>query len=129
MATGIASKRMHTEITVCTNCYHKDVCGDKDYITKNVCCNHKEAGRLIELPCNVGDIVYTECPLEGNSIVGFEVNSVHMMQGCNQYELLYSKNGELIDDIECEDDSFGKTVFLTKKAAEAAMEDKQNGRL
>lgn len=25
------------EITICDGCFHKDVCGDKDYLTENAC--------------------------------------------------------------------------------------------
>lgn len=27
----------YTEITVCNGCFHKEVCGDKDYLIENTC--------------------------------------------------------------------------------------------
>lgn len=38
MGKGIASGHIPpAEITVCDGCFHKDVCGDKDYLTENAC--------------------------------------------------------------------------------------------
>lgn len=38
MGKGIASGYTPpAEITVCDGCFHKDVCGDKDYLTENAC--------------------------------------------------------------------------------------------
>lgn len=40
MGKGVASKYINPVVTICGNCFHRDVCGDKDYLTENECCNH-----------------------------------------------------------------------------------------
>ena len=39
----------YTEITVCGKCFHKDVCGDKDYLMQNECSNFVNADDLTAL--------------------------------------------------------------------------------
>lgn len=70
----------------------------------------EQAGRLVVLPCNVGDTVWT---LDGNDGV-----CCHQIRrfGRNKY-----------GDFACSAlifplDDFGKTVFLTRSEAEAALE-------
>lgn len=49
MGKGIASGYVPAEITICGNCFHKDVCGDKDYLTENKCCDFADAEELAAL--------------------------------------------------------------------------------
>lgn len=83
--------------------------------------------KFIELPCKVGDIVY---------LVDFEygiykciVNDIRILSDNEPVYTLYfySQNGdepaELEWDIDIERDCFGKTVFLTKEAAEAKLQE------
>lgn len=39
MSQGIASRYVGKEITICQNCFHGNVCGNRDYLTENECCN------------------------------------------------------------------------------------------
>lgn len=39
MGKGIASQYNQAHINICGSCFHKDVCGSKDYLTENQCCN------------------------------------------------------------------------------------------
>lgn len=57
-------------------------------------------GRLVVLPCKVGDTVWTESPIKG---------------------MVYSFEAPDIAWIIESADQFGKTVFLTREEAEAAM--------
>lgn len=49
MGKGIASGYVPAEITICGNCFHKDVCGDKDYLTENKCCDFADVEELAAL--------------------------------------------------------------------------------
>lgn len=80
----------------------------------------EERGRLVVLPCKVGDTVYD---------VGEFINGIPYPE---MYELRadfigvgISKEGRTTFDIDCNDflyEDFGKTVFLTREEAEAALE-------
>ena len=74
----------------------------------------EEQGRLIKLPCKVGDTIYglhkaMVCELDTETI-----GISKMPSG----EILY-----LIDGWELDKGDFGKTVFLTKSEAEAKLKE------
>ena len=75
----------------------------------------EEHGRLIELPCAVGDTVWTIDP-DINFIDDFKVTDIDIVKEgiaiCNHY-LGYC----------CDVNDFGKTVFLTKEEAEAKLKE------
>jgi hypothetical protein len=66
-----------------------------------------KAGEVIELPCKVGDIVYVDDPFY---IAPWEIQHIGITIECDGWERRFS-----LDEI-------GKTVFLTRKEAEKAIE-------
>lgn len=81
----------------------------------------------IVLPCNVGDTLWevraiTECDVTGGHVVGYctkelTVNLIYV----NKYEeCVYTSSGARIPFSE-----FGKTVFLTRAEAEAALAERE----
>jgi hypothetical protein len=81
----------------------------------------EEQGRLIKLPCKVGDVVYAYCNEFG--ILEYEVDSIvidkHITYQCSAYsEPIGDCPSECLDEIEPDISDFGKTVFLTKSKAE-----------
>lgn len=85
----------------------------------------EEAGRLVKLPCKVGDTVYfpgERFPAEIDGIVINE-NGIHFqwIQYDRGYELT-----EVWDYGEFHIDDFGKTVFLTREEAEAALKERES---
>lgn len=85
----------------------------------------EEQGRLVVLPCKVGDMVYeivpkckpgwNECPYDG----GYGIErcedrkcAAYIQEGTFGFEDLYN---------------IGKTVFLTREKAEKALEEMNNG--
>lgn len=76
----------------------------------------EEAGRLIELPCEIGDTVWAIDP-DITFIDDFKVTDIDIMKEgiaiCNHY-LGYS----------CDVNDFGNTVFLTKEEAEAKLKER-----
>lgn len=49
MGKGIASGYIPVANTICKNCFHKNVCGDKDYLTENRCADFVDAGHIAAL--------------------------------------------------------------------------------
>lgn len=85
----------------------------------------EEQGRLIKLPCKVGDKIFLDFAGFGKDVDKFTVKDFHL--DC-------FKNGEIIlfCDYESNDRTlsgqidameFGKTVFLTKSEAEAKLKE------
>lgn len=69
----------------------------------------EEQGRLVELPCKVGDTVYA---IEGNDIVKNKVT-----------EIWFNTDGRYVFTKEV----IAKTVFLTKEEAEAKLAEEGSG--
>ena len=89
----------------------------------------EEQGRLIKLPCKVGDKIFLDFAGFGKDVDNFTVKDFHL--DC-------FKNGEttLFCDYESNDKTlsgqidvteFGKTVFLTKAEAEAKLKELGGG--
>ena len=87
----------------------------------------EEQGRLIKLPCKVGDVVYYVCD---NRVMSSEVLSV-------KYHAEAENHGVFIRErltVDCEGipaeidfNTIGKTVFLTKSEAEAKLKELRGG--
>lgn len=74
----------------------------------------EEAGRLVKLPCKVGDTVYQLGALR-RTIAEHPVSSFSISSGI--YMLLDDGLSKIVADTR----DFGKTIFLTREAAEAAL--------
>lgn len=100
-----------------------DDCADKWLKWKNA----DEQGRLLELPCSVGDTVYAYCGEFG--ILPYEVDCIVIDENftyqCSSYsEPIGDCPSECLDEIEPDLSDFDKTVFLTQEEAEKALEGK-----
>lgn len=85
----------------------------------------EEQGRLICLPCKVGDTVYG-INIDRNIVYALKIISVRI------YSYAIYFDYQLIDGIYKNIDSFadtnvGKTVFLTKPEAEAKLKELRGG--
>lgn len=79
------------------------------------------AGRLVVLPCKVGDTVWMYGEDFGG-VLPYTIDLISFLdKGCG-YSANCNHNGELIDGIDFEDDDIGKTVFQTREEAEKALE-------
>lgn len=93
-----------------------------------------EDGTLVELPCKVGDTVYSYCD-EFGYILPYFIENIHIgfLDKDNNYVYFEanshaSETDELLDEIEFDLDDIGKTVFLTKSEAEQKLKElKENG--
>lgn len=90
--------------------YGTQDCLEKLYRLENL----EEQGRLIELPCKVGDIVYrifAYCDSESGAVC-----SVHTCPCDYKNYEIFEKKFEVSDF-----DKIGKTIFLNKSEAEAKL--------
>lgn len=122
----MAEKKLSDELR---HCLKDDVCGDCQYWkteTKQICEGllqkaYEAVKRYEEMfPCKVGDSVYF---LKNGEILRNYVVQIHIAQVWEQ--TIFSCYGYCFS-IE----QLGKTVFLTKEAAEKALkEDRKNGEI
>lgn len=115
---GIASRYIPTQITICANCFHRDVCCDKDYLTENRCPNSLDENLCVVLPCKVGDNIFSF-----NWSIENQTYEVCAGKAKNvRYDAI--DGSVMVSDGEryC---VWGKTVFLTRVEAEAALAGKE----
>ena len=77
------------------------------------------AGRLVVLPCKVGDGLWTFCSHPVEQVYSFTVTDISTLNGRT---MLNTSRFGVIDAHDV-----GKTVFLTREEAEKALEAKRNG--
>ena len=76
----------------------------------------EEEGRLVVLPCKVGDTVWTFYD-DMSDVVDFTVEKI---------QIEFDKNGKpyfLIDGMDFEEDCLGKTLFFDREEAEKALKE------
>lgn len=117
----------------CDNCLHWEVCGYA-FTSKTLykCDCFVDESKVIELPCKVGDTVYSFCKCFGvilpYFVETFNVSYYDKNTTVWQYEANCTNNeeDELLDSIDFEVEDIGKTVFLTREEAERALEENEN---
>ena len=85
-------------------------------------CNAERDGRCVVLSCKVGDTVWAYDDVF-NQIAPYQVDMVELY-GHNGVSFCsnWRKNGELMADLDFDAEDIGKTVFLTRAEAEAALQ-------
>ncbi|MCI9081469.1 MAG: hypothetical protein HFI70_03945 [Lachnospiraceae bacterium] len=86
----------------------------------------EEQNRLLKLPCAVGDTVYADSSVFG--LLEYTVDNIIVNKTitflCSAYsEPIGDCLSECLDEIEPDISDFGKTVFLTREQAEAALKE------
>lgn len=86
----------------------------------------EEQGKLLKLPCAVGDTVYAYCSVFG--ILAYAVDCIVIdknitFQCCSYSEPIGDCPSECLDEIDPDISDFGKTVFLTREEAEAVLKE------
>jgi hypothetical protein len=81
----------------------------------------EEQGRLVILPCKVGDALFVTD--EGTCLPA--VRMVELVTWCNGKVFIRAVNNRTGIDYYCSAEDFGKTVFLTREEAKAAMKGKR----
>ncbi len=86
----------------------------------------QEQGRLIKLPCKVGDTVYC---IENKEIYTCTAGKISISKNNGVWvEINFPKEMPDIVAIEYNPDDIGKTVFLTKSEAEAKLKELKGGK-
>lgn len=89
----------------------------------------EEQGRLIKLPCKVGDKIFLDFAGFGKDVDKFTVKDFHLDCFKNGETILFcdyeSNDRTLSGQIDVME--FGKTVFLTKSEAEAKLKELRGG--
>lgn len=116
----------HSGIDITNNTLKSRLLTDEDVDKWEEYKQLEEQGRLVKLPCKVGDVVYAYCDEFG--ILEYEVDSIvidkHITYQCSAYsEPIGDCPSECLDEIEPDIADFGKTVFLTKSEAEAKLKE------
>lgn len=80
----------------------------------------EEQGRLLRLPCKVGDIVYKQNPMIRQEIVEIKVESIFITEsGIN----ISGRTTVRKYSFCCKPTDFGKAVFCTKEEIEAKLKE------
>lgn len=80
----------------------------------------EEQGRLLRLPCKVGDIVYKLNPIIRQEIVEIKIESIFITDsGIN----ISGRTTVRKYPFCCKPDDFGKTIFRTKEKLEAKLKE------
>lgn len=77
----------------------------------------EEQGRMVILPCKVGDALFVTN--EGTCLPA--VRMVELVTWCNGKVFIRAVNNRTGVEYYCSTEDFGKTVFLTREEAKAAM--------
>ncbi len=94
-----------------------------------------EQGKIVELPCEVGDIVYAPhwCwTTIDRTIVPYQITNITITQNkkgewTKKYRAMEVKNGKTIDwQLNFAFDEIGKTVFLAPKEANNKLKELEN---
>lgn len=109
----------HPNIGIANNTLKSRLLTDEDVDKWEKYKQLEEQGRLVKLPCRVGDTVYG---ISMGKIITLIVNEIS----------IFCMKGEKIINAKCQNDDafrnyvereFGKTVFLTKSEAEAKLKE------
>lgn len=87
-------------------------------------CQAERDGRCVVFAINAGDMVYQHCDAL-NEIGAYEIDTVHHAGHGNYYDAVWFKAACAMDDIAFDEADIGKTIFLTREAAEVAMKGGQ----
>lgn len=118
----------------CIGCITKDCdCGIVEDMVKKLA-NYEdleEQGRLIKLPCKVGDTVYVNGVLgcgeaERYRVIRVDYHST-LGTGRNEFYIEALLCADPDSSIAFYDKQFGKTVFLTREEAEAKLKELRGG--
>lgn len=124
----------YVEINMCSDCIHKDVCGDKDYLTENRCSDKIQGNvkhiaalvkawneeRAVVLPCKPSDVTVYQLRNKKHAR-GVGISPRHISSATVWADGNYSLSHQGADD--CLKKDLGKTWFLTYEEAEAALRE------
>ena len=123
-------------MATCKECIHYDICinriryhADENEFTgkeltdmDKACKRFKDKSKFIELPCKVGDTVYLIPTYNYKPYCGIQEDKVQMIGITSRGIHIKARNHHEFNKMYM----LGKTVFLTREAAEAALAKDNN---
>lgn len=110
----------------CRKCFHFKVCKKaekvENYKLQGECGEFVDEGLVVELPCKVGEFVYTK--FSGTNEIECYVIDKVSHNGSNYFSFdahLENEDGYVVDILEFDLVDIGITVFSTKTEAEQAL--------
>ena len=112
----------------CENCYHHDICIFHGASGCEECMQYKDKSLIVELPCKVGDTVYTNDCMQGwymrQKDRPYKTTVVYIgINGKDDYMNVVFKNDNMLSFSFSD---IGKRVFLTSEEAEKALKEREN---
>lgn len=118
----------------CEKCYHAEACGNypntglpeklRQRQLDKGCENFKDKSLIVELPCRVGDTVYT---FSFGKVIEAEVVKIEFTTEAENYGKFIRQRitiiGKDIYQMIIDFCNIGKTVFLSREEAERALEE------
>ena len=126
----------YSDYKECTDCVHYELClhqekfliehNRKDLIRRygfglcepEICCNFRDRSLFVVLPCKVGDTIYV---VEKGKVIQDSVVTLYVAYFGGDKET-FQFDGIKTDGYFSD---FGKTVFLTREAAEQALKERE----
>lgn len=102
----------------CKDCFHYELCGVFGYISPVECGFYTDRSRFVELPCEVGDMVY----ILGKEIFCDEIDEISIEKLSDGILCFRAYCKELKISLDLKD--FGTIAFLTKEEAEQALKER-----
>lgn len=112
----------------CENCYHFHMCDLQNRLEDYQDCKHyKDKSLIVELPCKVGDTVYTNDCMQGwymrQKDRPYKTTVVYIgINGKDNYMNVVFKNDNMLS---FSFSNIGKRVFLTREEAEKALKERE----
>lgn len=109
----------------CKDCIHYELCGVFDYISPDECGFYTDRSRFVELPCKVGDTLYTL--VTGSRIREWIVTDI-TFSSYSIVEMVItadSKDNDGTDHMKFGKHYLNHTVFLSRAAAEQALKERE----
>ena len=105
---------------ICKNCIHKDVCHKIEHYGRNLetdeSCDHfRDLTKMIELPCAIGDTVYSIWEDEEGKLQIEEIEAIDV-----------SVQKVWIGDVYFSCQEIGVNVFFTREEAEKAIKERES---
>ena len=99
----------------CEQCIYYPKCDEYPF-DESGCKDFKDRNNFVELPCKVGDTVWV---VFSNGIRPYVVDRIYIMGNSG---IMVRMRFMLNEILRLTGENFGKTVFLTREEAEAALE-------
>ena len=110
----------------CKDCIHNEMCYGTHTDDSPTCCDFKDKSRSIELPCKVGDTIYT---FSYGKVIEAEVLKIEYSCEAENYSKFIREKitlfGKDIGEIRIDFCDLGNMFFLTREEAEKALKERE----